>query len=260
MNPAYLLPEILLGTVATVAFALIGLDRGVRRADLPVQDRRRAFWTIAALLVAWVLSALFLSWSGFYQESPFRVPTVPLGLLIPIAAGIILFRRWPLFRRVIDAIPQSWIVIIQVYRVEGLVFLALLAKGLLPGAFAWPAGIGDIIVGLLAPVAGIAYMRGARGSAGLLRAWNLLGMADLVVAVTTGFLTSPSPLQLLSLDQPNQLISAFPLVLIPVFLVPLSVLLHVASLEKLRPHKTVTASPAHTGRATSAPAPAPGRL
>ena len=67
-----------------------------------------------------------------------------------------------------------------------------------------------------------------------------LGIADLVVAVTTSFLTSPSPLQLLALDRPNELIAAFPLALIPVFLVPLSVLLHLASLHNLR--STATAS------------------
>jgi hypothetical protein len=52
--------------------------------------------------------------------------------------------------------------------------------------------------------------------------------------VTTGFLTSPSAFQLFAFDLPNELISQFPLVLIPVFLVPLSVLLHLASLAKLR--------------------------
>src|SRR5271170_7190039 len=88
--------------------------------------------------------------------------------------------------------------------------------------------------GLLAPVVGIASMRGSRSSSGWLLAWNLFGIADLVVAVATGFLTSPSPLQLLALDRPNELISSFPLVMIPVFLVPLSVLLHLASLKKLR--------------------------
>lgn len=62
--------------------------------------------------------------------------------------------------------------------------------------------------------------------------WNAFGLLDLVVAVGTGFLTSPSPLQLLSLQSPNELISAFPLVMVPVFAVPLSVLLHVASLAK----------------------------
>jgi len=75
--------------------------------------------------------------------------------------------------------------------------------------------------------------RRSEGSETVIRAWNLLGLLDLVVAVTTGFLTSPSPFQMLALDAPNELVSAFPLVMIPVFAVPLAVLLHVASLVKL---------------------------
>jgi hypothetical protein len=137
-------------------------------------------------------------------------------------------------RTIIESAPQSWIAGVQLFRVEGVIFLILLAGGWLPGAFAWPAGVGDVLVGLLAPVVGIASARGWRSSAGWLRAWNLLGLADLVVAVTTGFLTSPSPLQMLALDRPNQLITSFPLVMIPVFLVPLAILLHFASLQKLR--------------------------
>ena len=234
LGPSYLLPEILIGTVMVVAVALFGLQRALGRAELQVRDRRRAFWTGSALLVAWFFAALVPSWSGFYQGSPSSVPTLPVGLLLPIAAGVVLFWRWPLLRRIIKAVPQSWVVIIQSYRAEGLIFLILYAGGWLPGAFALPAGIGDVIVGLLAPVVGVAYMRGVRGSSGWLRAWNLLGIADLIVAVTTGFLTSPSPVQLLALDGPNELISSFPLVLIPVFLVPLSVLLHLASFYKLR--------------------------
>jgi hypothetical protein len=234
LAPSYLLPEILIGTVAVLVVALVGLRRALSRAVLPVRDRKYAFWSGSAILAGWFFIALVLSWSGFYQGSPSRIPTIPFGLLIPIAAGVVLFQRWPLLRRVIEAIPQSSIVSVQFYRVEGLIFFTLYAGGWLPGIFAWPAGVGDVIVGLLAPLVGIAYTRRIHGSAGFMRAWNLLGMADLVVAVTTGFLTSPSPLQLLALDRPNELISSFPLAMIPVFLVPLSVLLHFASLQKLR--------------------------
>jgi hypothetical protein len=100
--------------------------------------------------------------------------------------------------------------------------------------FALPAGLGDVLVGVLAPVVAIAYRRGPRENTNLVSVWNLFGLADLVVAVTAGFLTSPSAFQLFAFDLPNELISRFPLVLIPVFLVPLSVLLHLASLAKLR--------------------------
>jgi hypothetical protein len=78
----------------------------------------------------------------------------------------------------------------------------------------------------------IAYWRGPRKNADLVLAWNLFGLADLVVAVMTGMLTSPSPFQLFAFDLPNELASQFPLVLVPVFLVPLSILLHLASLTK----------------------------
>jgi hypothetical protein len=244
LAPSYLLPDILIGTVAVVAVALFGLHRAVSRAEFQVQDRKRAFWSGSALLVAWFFAALFLSRSGFFQGSASRVPTLQFGLLVPIAVGVALFWRWPLPRRVIEVAPQSWIVSIQAFRVEGLIFLILYAGGRLPGAFALPAGVGDVIVGLLAPIVGIAYMRGWRNSAGWVRVWNLLGIADLIVALATGFLTSPSPVQLLALDRPNELISAFPLVMIPVFLVPFAALLHLASLQKVRQTEAELRGPA----------------
>jgi hypothetical protein len=133
--------------------------------------------------------------------------------------------------RIIDAVPQFCIVAVQLYRALGVIFLILYTTDKLPGLFTWPAGVGDIIVGLLAPIVALAYARDARRNAGLVTAWNVLGILDLVVAVTTGFITSPSAL--FSYEPPNELIAIFPLVLIPVYLVPLSVLLHLASLAKL---------------------------
>jgi hypothetical protein len=78
------------------------------------------------------------------------------------------------------------------------------------------------------------------------------GILDLTVAVTTGFITSPSAL--FNYEPPNELISAFPLVLIPVYLVPLSILLHLASLKKLRretAHTSIVATA--SARTSSAP-------
>src|SRR5271170_661936 len=224
-----------IGAAAVVGMLIFGLHRALALAQGPQPGRRRAFWSISALLLAWFLAALQLTWLGFYRGEPSRIPTIQYGLVIPIVAGVLLFWRWPLLRRVIESLPQEWIVSVQAYRVLGLIFLVLLSEGRLPRAFAWPAGVGDVAVGLLAPIVGLAVARHSRGSASLLRAWNLLGIADLVVAVTTGFLTSPSPLQMLAFDRPNDLITRFPLAIIPVFLVPLSILLHLASLEKSAP-------------------------
>jgi len=143
-------------------------------------------------------------------------------------------------------VPQHWLIGVQLYRALGVIFLILYGTGKLPGAFAWPAGLGDTLVGILAPVVAVAYARAPHKNADMVSAWNLFGLADLVVAVTAGFLTSPSPFQLFAFDLPSELVSQFPLVLVPVFLVPVSVLLHLASLTKLRrdalPEKTIAKS------------------
>jgi hypothetical protein len=136
--------------------------------------------------------------------------------------------------RLLDATPQSWLIGIQFYRVLGVIFLLLNAQGRLPSLFALPAGAGDVAVGLLAPIVALAYARRVAGRDVLVRGWNVLGLLDLAVAITTGFLTSPSAFQAFSLDAPNELISAFPLIMVPVFAVPLAVILHGASLIKLR--------------------------
>jgi hypothetical protein len=76
--------------------------------------------------------------------------------------------------------------------------------------------------------------RAPHKNADLVSAWNLFGLADLAIAVTAGFVTTPSPFQLFAFELPSELVTQFPLVLVPVFLVPISVLLHLASMAKLR--------------------------
>jgi hypothetical protein len=103
----------------------------------------------------------------------------------------------------------------------------------LPGEFAIPAGFGDVLTALLAlPVAAL-YAAGFKYRNQLVVLWNMFGIVDLVIAVTTGFLTSPTPLQMLAFDQPNNLVGMFPLVMIPIYGVPLSIVFHIASLTKL---------------------------
>ena len=129
--------------------------------------------------------------------------------------------------------PQPWLVGVQLYRALGVVFLILYAAGHLPALFAWPAGVGDIAIGLSAPLVAYAYARAPRETAGVVRAWNVLGILDLVVAVTTGFLTAPSLISPIEVHPSSELMTMLPMVMIPVYLVPLSIVLHIASLVKL---------------------------
>ena len=232
--PAYLPYYVLTGAIGAIAAILFGLRSALRNAHWTADDRTATLRAATVTVIGWFLLAIALASADAYRGTADRIPTIQYGILVPILIGGLLIWRSPRVARIIDVVPQHWLIGVQLYRAFGVIFLILYATGKLPGLFAWPAGLGDVLVGVLAPVVAIAYRRGPRENADLVSAWNLFGLADLVVAVTAGFLTSPSAFQLFAFDLPNELVSRFPLVLIPVFLVPVSVLLHLASLTKLR--------------------------
>ena len=199
--------------------------------------------TASFVLIGWFAVSIGLAVAGFYRGVLDQPPTVQYGLLIPIFIGAALIWRSPLVARIIDAVPQPWLVGVQFYRTLGVIFLVLYTAGQIPGLFALPAGSGDVAIGLTAPLVAAYYSRNPDTAGNTVAVWNILGILDLVIAVATGFLTSPSPLQLFAFDTPNELIALYPLVLIPVFLVPVSIVIHIASLTKLaRSAKAVSPS------------------
>jgi hypothetical protein len=231
--PAYVAYLVLGGNLAIIAALLFGLGRALAGSGWPPAERAAILRNAGLVLIAWFGAALALARLGVFSGAPDRIPTIEFGILAPILVGAVALARSTTLRRIVAVVPQAWVVGVQVYRTLGAVFLALLAIGRLPAAFAVPAGAGDVLVGLLAPLVALAVVRSWRGVRVAVLAWNIFGLLDLVTALATGFMTAPSPVQLLSFDAPNLLITAFPLVMIPVFAVPLSVLLHLVSLMKL---------------------------
>jgi hypothetical protein len=224
----------LASSVAIIALILLGLRKALVTPPWTARDRDRLVKAFAIALIGWFMAATVSAWLGAYQATPDRMPTIQYALLAPIIIGAWLIWRSPTVALVIDAIPQHWLVGVQIFRILGGIFLVLYAMGKMPGVFAWPAGVGDLLVGALSPVIAIAYARAPRMNADLVLWWNILGLTDLIVAVATGVSSSPSAIQITAFDHPNELISMFPLVLVPAFLVPLWILLHIASLAKLR--------------------------
>jgi len=235
MNPpAYLAYLVLTADIAIIVAVLMGARAALAHTGMADGDAR-TFRPLAALLVAWFAVVLALSYAGVLRGEAERPPIVPFAIFLPIAIGLVLLWRSDAVRRLVDAVPLSWLVGVQVYRVVGAIFLLLLAEGHLSPLFALPAGVGDVTVGVLAPFVAWAYARGRHGRETLVRAWNVAGLLDLAIAVTAGFLTVPSPLQPAPLIAPSSgLLTVFPLAMVPAFAVPVSVILHAAALMKLR--------------------------
>jgi hypothetical protein len=135
---------------------------------------------------------------------------------------------------VLDAMPLTWLVALQLYRVFGAIWLVGGLQGTLPSLFGVPAGIGDVLTGLFAVPTAIAVAAGTAQGRRVAIAWNIFGLGDFAVAITFGLITSPGPFQLIVPNVPSIGAGAYPNVLTPAFVVPSSILLHALSLRQLR--------------------------
>ena len=233
--PEYLFGFNALAQLVLLASILILIWFGVARIPSRWSERVTTASILSVGLLGWFALAYYLGRQNVYwgPNNP-TVPTIQFGILVPIMIGLVLLTRSPRIARLLDALPMSWLVGVQFYRVLGGVFLLLWSAGHLPWQFALPAGIGDVATGILAVVVAGMLASKASGAHSAAYAWCLFGIADLIVAVSMGALTSPGLTHFVALDGPNMLISAYPLVMIPTFAVPLSIILHGVCLWKLR--------------------------
>ncbi len=190
---------------------------------------------VAAFLLAWLGIVVMLGSRGAFvaaQGAP------PLALLIGLAAPLSLFLLGYWFfqpvREFILSADLRVIAGIQAWRWAGFGFLALYSYRVLPGIFAWPAGLGDMAIGMTAPLVLASLLRRPDFAASKrFVAWNLSGILDLTVAVSIG--------ALVPLLAPNFYgatttapMTQMPLVLIPAFLVPMFLMLHLTALFQAR--------------------------
>ncbi len=200
----------------------------------PRGDNRTASILIV-VLAGWLAPIFILGAAGAFVRSPGTIPTpIAIGVTIPIVLFLAAFRLLRPFRDLVLAADLRLVTGIQAWRFAGLGFLALYAHGLLPGFFALPAGLGDIAIGLTAPWVALALIRRPDFSASkLFVVWNLLGILDLIIAVTAGALGSG-----LAAGVAGEITTApmalLPLVLIPAYLVPVFVMLHLTALFQQR--------------------------
>jgi len=245
----YVWAIVLVGLVGTTATVCVLLLRGAPAAGF----RRRVGTTVAVVAgtawASWVLASAALADAGVYRFAPAKAqPWLPAAMTVSIAA-VLLASRVPAVSRILGQPDALWrLTVPQIFRVEGVTFLIVMALGKLPAVFALPAGLGDIAIGLEAIYVARSL---ARGVVGRRAVWfNILGLLDLAVATVIGVTAAPGVAHVLSLSPSTAQIGLLPLVLIPTTVVPLAVALHVLSLRKLAVTRTLAATTGSSSIAT----------
>ena len=208
---------------------------------------------VLAIVAVWLGTAIAASrLQVFHARSAYAFqPPVPLGLAVtlPILAFVLWYAPSPSFREFVLSLNPKNLTIVQTWRIGGMTFVVLYVYGILPGVFALPAGWGDVAIGITAPFVAI-YLAGNGERKGSFIAWQLLGMLDLVTAVTLGVLASPAPVGILGHGVTTEAMTLLPLSVIPTFAVPLLLILHIISIAQAirgRAYAGMQSSPAISG-------------
>jgi hypothetical protein len=223
----------------------LGLRLGLESTELTPAQRRNAWLAVMIPFTLWLAFIWGAAINGVFLPGVSPIPLTPLAIFLPVIIGAPVLLRSRRIGQVLDAMPATWLVALQVYRVLGSAFLIGWALGAVPGIFALPAGTGDVITGLLALPVAISLAAGTIEGRRAAIAWNIFGLLDFTVAVGIGLATSPGPLQLIVPAVTNAQLGTYPTVMIPAFAVPSSILLHALSLRQLyrRARRAATAAP-----------------
>lgn len=209
-----LLPGLLFVLVVLVVAALLARAGGPR---------------LGLGIASWIAVAVFIAVSGVLTFDPVRPPRLFLVVGTAMVLVVVVARS-----RLLAASPPWWPVALQTMRVPiELVLFLLHREGRLPEAMTFEGRNLDILVGLTAPLVAWGIARGRVGR-GLLVAWNAAGLALLANIVIIAITAMPGPLHHAWPGPANTIVAEPPWVLLPAFLVPVALLLHVVSLGHAR--------------------------
>ncbi len=191
---------------------------------------------LASILAIQFAIAYAIGTSGLLANTQLTIlPPIAVTVLVPVVLFLLAYALSARFRGFVLEQDIRTLTALQLWRVIGFTFLTLYSFSVLPGLFAWPAGLGDVSVGLVAAwmVANLDNDPNYAYSNGFMR-FQFFGMLDFVVALATAALSSGAFPSLASNGLTSSALDVWPLNLFPSFIVPGFIILHLVVLLKIR--------------------------
>ncbi len=221
-------------TLLCLVLVLRGLRFALSARGYPPVRRNRVVFFTALGLAAWLACTAWLSLSGLAGDfSSFPPPMMPLVLLPPLVVALFLTFS-DRFGAVLRHVPVQWLLYLQSFRMAVEVLLwALHAQGLLPVQMTFEGLNFDVLTGITAPLAAYLVTTRPQWRRPILLGWNLAGLALLGTIVVISILSLPTPLRAFTNEPANTIVTRFPFIWLPGFLVPLAYSLHFFALRQL---------------------------
>ncbi|MBY8870736.1 hypothetical protein K7640_02625 [Micromonospora sp. PLK6-60] len=238
-------------SIVAIGVVVVGvcanLYRGADAAGAGRAGALRLAAVAGAAYTGWWVLVLVLGGREVFLSRPGAVPWVVPAMLGWIVVCLLFARRPAVVAALAHPRAAVWLTAVQVARgLAGLAFLLALAADRLPPVFAIPAGLGDLAVGVAAPLVAwrLAHDPRRRTTA----VWfHRLGLADILVTVPLGALAAPA-VKLFG-DDTTVAMGLLPLVTLALAGAPTMFALHLVALRRLRPAPASGLVPEADGRA-----------
>ena len=173
--------------------------------------------------IGWIIWVVFWGSLAFTTSAQLQygVPQrlrFPILFILPVILGTLMILKVSKIRNFVNTITLESLVKWQICRVVGGFFLVGAFFGIVSIPFAIISGIGDISVGIAAFFALGRMKQFPNNAISIAKKHAWFGLADFALAVTVALLTQAQ--------------IGFPYALIPLFLVPIAILGHVATLAR----------------------------
>ena len=180
------------------------------------------------IFACWLCVIAVVGLTGIYDTAPPQV----MGLTIAGCTLLLLAlsRFNTSFRSNLDSITTESLICIHSIRAPiGAAFLVMASEGLLPDLFANRAGYGDILTATLGVLVIVfcSTLKNQKLKTIAYVIWNVVGLADLLVAVGTGIYLA------LQIQDSMIWIARLPLLLVPTFILPILFTSHIIMLKRL---------------------------
>ena len=206
----------------------------------------------AFLLVQFVFAYALGTGQWLTNDGQSVIPPVAYTAFVPVALFIAAYALSTRFRHFVLAQDIRILTMMQHWRVIGLGFLLLYSHQVLPGFFAWPAGLGDVAVGLTAILIIARLDRDPTYATTSGFTWfHYAGLADFAVAVVTAGLAAGAYPGLTPDGVTTAAIDVWPLNIFPSFLVPAFIILHLTVLLNVRELRRSAAAQGNTSLQTA---------
>ena len=169
-------------------------------------------------VLCWLGIALLVGYTGILRSTAVPMPVFAFAMTLTLL-GLLAVRR-DLRQRVLG-VGVRVLVAIHITRFVGFYFLSLYRQGLLPRDFAVPAGWGDIVVAFTAIIVLVAFRPETPRGRIAYFTWNVLGLVDILMVLSQA-------VRMMRADPLMQGgFSSLPLIVLPLFLVPIIIVTHV---------------------------------